>query len=182
MKPQFCMHLPFPLVVPLFTAGESRWSRLQSTFLQEALCLFLHNFTKAKLAAWLATPGYEHSRKVIAHWYGHNQKCFRQVQVVLSLSCGLWAFKVIRKMLSCVLSVLLVNFCIRYSWRYYFYLKNITQKKPLKSLSKAPVSSCRGWKWLLPIKEQLPGFLISSFSVSCTCCRKVATWGHITSI
>lgn len=126
MKPQFCMHLPFPLVVPLFTAGESRWSRLQSTFVQEALRLFLHNFTKAKLASWLATPGYEHPRKVIAYWYVHNQKCFRQVQVALSLTCGLWAFKVIRKMLSCVLGVLLVNFCIRYSWRYYFYLKNIT--------------------------------------------------------
>lgn len=38
-------------------------SRLQSAWVQETLGLFLHSFTKAELAAWLAAPSYKYPRK-----------------------------------------------------------------------------------------------------------------------
>lgn len=45
---------------------------LQGTFMQEALCLFLHSFTKDELGAWLAAPSYKNPQKVTAYLYSHG--------------------------------------------------------------------------------------------------------------
>lgn len=75
-QPNYAKQPQTLLTGQLAQGGWISWSRLQSTFVQEALCLFLHSFTKAELTAWLAAPSYKYPRKVIAYWYTHDQNWF----------------------------------------------------------------------------------------------------------